>query len=69
MPIELTLRARASLLTWPFFAIIPVLLGSSLGRDDEEPQPFFRVRPPASAVGKRRTDQRSAAMRGELGRR
>ena len=41
VPIELTLRARASLLTWPFFAIIPVLLGSSLGRDDEEPQPLF----------------------------
>jgi len=42
VPIELTLRARASLLTWPFFAVIPVLLGSSLGRDDEEPQPIFR---------------------------
>jgi len=40
VPIELTLRARASLLTWPFFAVIPVLLGSSLGRDDEEPRPF-----------------------------
>ena len=39
--IELTLRARASLLTWPFFAVIPVLLGSSLGRDDEEPRPIF----------------------------
>ena len=42
VPIELTLRARASLLTWPFFAIVPVLLGSSLGRDDEEPRPVFR---------------------------
>jgi hypothetical protein len=42
VPIELTLRARASLLTWPFFAIIPVLLGSSLGRDEEEPRPLFR---------------------------
>lgn len=40
VPIELTLRARASLLTWPFFAVIPVLLGSSLGRDDEEPTPI-----------------------------
>lgn len=39
VPIELTLRARASLLSWPFFAVIPVLLGSSLGRDDEEPTP------------------------------
>jgi hypothetical protein len=42
VPIELTLRALASLLTWPFFAIIPVLLGSSLGRDEEEPRPLFR---------------------------
>ena len=42
VPIELTLRARASLLTWPFFAVIPVLLGSSLGRDDEEPRPLLR---------------------------
>jgi hypothetical protein len=37
--IQLTIRARASLLVWPFVAIIPVLLGSSLGRDDEEPRP------------------------------
>jgi hypothetical protein len=41
VPIALTLRARASLLTWPFFAVIPILLGSSLGRDDEEPRPIF----------------------------
>ena len=44
VPIELTLRARASLLVWPFCAVIPVLLGSSLGRDDEEPHPLFRRR-------------------------
>jgi hypothetical protein len=44
VPIPLTLRARASLLTWPFFAVIPVLLGSSLGRDDEEPRPLLRRR-------------------------
>jgi hypothetical protein len=42
VPIELTLRTRAALLTWPFFAVVPVLLGSSLGRDDEEPRPIFR---------------------------
>jgi hypothetical protein len=42
--IPLTLRAPASLLTWPFFAIIPVLLGSSLARDDEEPRPLLRRR-------------------------
>ena len=40
--IELTLRARASLLTWPFFAVVPVLLSSSLGRDDEEQRPLLR---------------------------
>ena len=44
VPIELTLRASASLLTWPFLAIIPVLLGSSLGEDDEEPRTLFRRR-------------------------
>ena len=44
VPIELTLRARASLLTWPFLAIIPVLLGSSLGPDDEEPRRAFKRR-------------------------
>ena len=42
--IELTLRARASLLTWPFFAVVPVLLSSSLGRDEEEPRPLIRRR-------------------------
>jgi hypothetical protein len=44
VPIPLTLRARASLLVWPFFAIIPVLLGSSIGRDEEEPRPLLRGR-------------------------
>jgi hypothetical protein len=44
VPIELTLRAPASVLTWPFLAIVPVLLGSSLGADDEEPKPLFRRR-------------------------
>lgn len=51
VPIELTLRARVSLLTWPFFAVVPVLLGSSLGRDDEEPTPLFRRRRAESVVG------------------
>lgn len=52
VPIELTLRARASLLTWPFCAVVPVLLGSSLGRDDEEPTPLFRRKSKeTSAVG------------------
>jgi hypothetical protein len=42
VPIDLTLRTRASLLIWPFFAVIPILLGSSLGRDDEDPSPVLR---------------------------
>jgi hypothetical protein len=40
VPIELTIRAKVSLLVWPFAATIPVLLASSLGRDDEEPRPL-----------------------------
>jgi hypothetical protein len=44
VPLPLTLQAYASLLTWPFFAVIPVLLGSSLGRDEEEPRPLLRRR-------------------------
>jgi hypothetical protein len=50
VPIELTLRARASLLTWPFLAIVPVLLGSSLGPDDEEPKPLFKRRDRSESV-------------------
>jgi hypothetical protein len=45
VPIELTLRAKAALLAWPFFAVIPILLGSSLGWDEEDPRPLFRKRP------------------------
>lgn len=35
VPIDLTVRARAALAVWPLFAVIPVLLGSSLGPDPE----------------------------------
>jgi hypothetical protein len=35
VPIDLTLRAKAALAVWPLFAVLPVLLGSSLGRDPE----------------------------------
>lgn len=49
VPIELTLRARASLFTWPFFAVIPVLLASSLGRDEEDPRPQ-RPRPAGAGL-------------------
>ncbi len=44
VPIELTLRAPVALLVWPFAAIVPVLLASSLGRDDETPGPLLRPR-------------------------
>jgi hypothetical protein len=42
VPIDLTLRTRTSLLIWPFFAVVPILLGSSLGRDAEDPSPVLR---------------------------
>ena len=35
VPVELTVRARVALAVWPLFAVVPVLLGSSLGRDPE----------------------------------
>ena len=38
VPIALNLRSPAALLVWAFGAIIPVLLRSSLGRDEEEPR-------------------------------
>ena len=38
VPIALELRARASLLVWPFLAVLPILLASSLGADEEEPE-------------------------------
>ena len=65
VPIELTLRARASLLTWPFLAIVPVLLGSSLGPDDEEPKPLFkrRRRRPSQCSGSRRTASSADSLR------
>lgn len=51
VPIELTLQARASLLVWPFFAVIPILLGSSLGRDDEDPRPPGRAASAGDRLG------------------
>lgn len=40
VPIDLTVRAKVALVVWPLFAVIPVLLASSLGRDPEvEAQP------------------------------
>ncbi len=51
VPVALELRAQASFLVWPFLAVAPILLGSSLGRDDEEldqPSPPA-VEPPTPA--------------------
>jgi hypothetical protein len=39
VPIALELRARSALLVWPFLAVLPILLASSLGADEEEPAP------------------------------
>lgn len=44
VPIALTLRTPVTLLVWAFGAVIPVLLRSSLGRDEEEDQ--LPPRPP-----------------------
>lgn len=46
VPVSLALRAKAALLLWPFAAVVPVLLASSLGRDDEDPA----ARPPGEEV-------------------
>ena len=50
VPIELTIRAQASLLVWPFARSSRVLLGSSLGRDDEDPTPLLPRARPVSCV-------------------
>lgn len=51
VPVELTVRATAALVVWPLAAVVPVLLGASLGRDDEEPRPLFRRRPAPDSAG------------------
>lgn len=66
--IQLTLRARASLLVWPFAATVPVLLGSSLGRDHEEPapraaEPLFAL--PRSLLRRRRRSPEPAGDRAQ----
>jgi len=55
VPIALTVRTPVTLLVWAFGAIIPVLLRSSLGRDEEEdqlpPRPRRRRRSDRSVAG------------------
>ncbi len=36
VPVQLTLKTKASLVIWAFGVVIPILLRSSLGRDEEE---------------------------------
>ncbi len=50
VPIELTLRAPVAVLIWPFAGVLVILLGSSLGRDEEEPRPIFGRGPRRSAT-------------------
>lgn len=50
VPIELTVRSPVALVVWPFAAILPILLASSLGRDDETPRPLFRRRSTGTEV-------------------
>lgn len=47
VPVELTVRARPALAVWPLAAIVPVLLGASLGRDPEvdDPEPVEEQEP------------------------
>lgn len=44
VPITLTVRSKAALLFWPLCAVAPVLLASSLGKDNEEPTPLLPKR-------------------------
>lgn len=44
--VDLTVRARTALLVWPLCAVVPVLLGSALGRD-LEPDELERLDPGA----------------------
>ena len=37
LPIDFQLRSHSSVLVWLLFAVLPVLLFSALGRDDEDP--------------------------------
>lgn len=37
LPIDFRLRSHSSVLVWLLFAVLPVLLFSALGRDDEDP--------------------------------
>ncbi len=53
VPIALTVRSPSALVVWAFGSILPILLLSSLGRDDEEDALPPR-RPPAGRAGPRR---------------
>lgn len=52
VPIDLTVRAYASLVVWPFLAVVPVLLGSSLSRDTEEAPPVTSRSEPSNLLSR-----------------
>ncbi len=52
VPIQLTLSAPVSLVVWPFFATIPILLWSSLAPDAEQPPPLLARRARAERRGR-----------------
>ncbi|RCK71117.1 hypothetical protein DT076_01210 [Desertihabitans brevis] len=52
VPIQLTLGAPVSLVVWPFFATIPILLWSSLAPDAEQPAPLLARRARAERRGR-----------------
>ena len=73
VPIELTVRAWAGLVVWPFLAVIPVLLGASLGRDEDDvaPEPVDPAAPGrnTTSVSHHRRDRpgrRDQVSRGKL---
>ena len=63
VPIELTIRAKAALLAWPFAAVVPVLLGASLSADDEDPRPLLTSPPRLGSLFSRRPGRRAPTSR------
>ena len=62
VPIDLTVRARSALAVWPLFAVVPVLLGSSLGRDPEvdDLEPVDEADGPLDRTADRPSDRTAA---------
>ena len=62
VPIDLTVRARPALAVWPLFAVVPVLLGASLGRDPEvdDLEPVDEADGPVDRTADRPSDRTAA---------